>query len=215
MKKVYLVIILSSICLLMGFNQSIAQCYKCGAQIDWKASIKGPKKALKKQFPNAGKVKWFKCEFDYVFGVRDFGDSTITYVQSQDKKWFAKETRYMVNVLDIEDAYGDSVSPQMITCPGPNILPKAIWSNVSKIFNVDSLDILNKVSGVPYWVCDLYKVELPDSHKVSINEKRKVFYVASMDHIFHYYSETEEVILNSDGRGHDLFYVEPELLYED
>ncbi|MBL4704833.1 MAG: hypothetical protein JKY54_09945 [Flavobacteriales bacterium] len=146
MKKVYLVIILSSICLLMGFNQSIAQCYKCGAQIDWKASIKGPKKALKKQFPNAGKVKWFKCEFDYVFGVRDFGDSTITYVQSQDKKWFAKETRYMVNVLDIEDAYGDSVSPQMITCPGPNILPEAIWSNVSKIFNVDSLDILNKVA---------------------------------------------------------------------
>jgi hypothetical protein len=96
MKALLIIVTFSVLGFQLGLNQSMAQCYRCSYDLDWNKTNKSAAKVMKQQFPEAGKVDWYKCELGYLFAVEDFGDSTYTYVFSEDKKWLGKETRYIV-----------------------------------------------------------------------------------------------------------------------
>lgn len=215
MKTILASLAFLGVIMIFSIQDTTAQCYRCSYDLDWKKTGKNASKALKKQFPEVGKVNWYKCELGFLFAVEDFGDSTYTYVFSEDKKWLGKETRYIVTVPFLEKEDYDSTKNEMTQCPGPNILPKAIWPSVAEGFSIDDLEVLNHKSGMPYWVCDIYKVELPEDHPVVKKEGSTTFYVTSFDHLFHIYSDKEEIFLNATGtQAQGLLYVEPQFIYE-
>lgn len=195
-----------------------AQCYRCGADSSsWESITRGPDKALKKQFPDAGKVNWYACEFGYVFGVRNYGDSTKTYIFSKNNEWLGTETRstVVVPVFYDGDVEPDPGLPGIAYCVGPDILPAEIRPSVAQVFGLSDLDTLNKTDGKPFWVCDLFKVELPKNHPVCKQERTTVFYVANMDFVFHVYTASRELFFpNSNMTYHGYLYVETETIYE-
>lgn len=217
MKKLFLICNFLLLAIVAG-NSAIAQCYKCGADVtSWTALKKGPTKALKNMALSAEQVKWYSCEFGFKFGVKDYGDSTKTYIFSEDNKWLGTETRYMIQVERHFDvgAEPDPTLASITRCVSPNILPKNLWPLVAPVFNLSDLDTLNKVDGAPFWVCDLFKVELPRTHPIAKHESTNIFYVANMDFIFHVYTRNREVVFkDNDMTNHGFLYMETETIYE-
>ncbi len=201
-----------------AFNIVYSQCYRCGADItSWTSLKKGPNKALKNMALSVDNIKWYSCEFGFKFGVKDYGDSTKTYIFSEDNQWLGTETRYIVQVERHFDvgAEPDPTLSSVNRCVSPNILPKNLWPLVAPVFNLSDLDTLNKVDGAPFWVCDLFKVELPRTHPISKHENTTIFYVANMDFIFHVYSRNREVVFkDNDMTYHGFLYLETESIYE-
>jgi len=216
--------ILLSFVLLMITSFSFSQCYNCNYDRSDQNRTRGPKRAFKKDFPDLKKVKWYSCS-DIDYGVRDYSDSTITYIYSKEKEFLGKETRYynLVTKYLTEFEYQqaepeelENVETTRVKCLNPDVLPKAIWPEVAEIYQVEDLDTLNKVDGLPFWVCDMYKVEVPENHVLAKQEGKTTFYVVNMDFQFHIFSESEKLDhLSFLIEYHPQFYLELEELLTD
>ena len=207
--------IILSLSFLLVTTITLSQCYNCGSDRSDEKRTRGPKRAFKKDFSGIKKVKWYSCYDDINYGVRDYGDSTITYIYSKDKKYLGKETRYY-NVVAKHLEELEHGGAKLVKNLSPNILPKAIWPDVEKIYHVENLDTLNQVDGTEFWVCDIYKVEVPCNHVLAQNEDTNTFYVANMDFQFHIFNETGELEhLMFMIEYHAQFYKEPEVYYEE
>jgi len=192
-----------------------AQCYDCAYQKDEKnRTYFGPNKVLKKYTSETKKVNWYNCQNEIFYGVQHFGDSSITYIFSPEKKYLGKETRYFVSVPPFL-AEKPVKQPANVNCPGPAILPLALWPLAAKIYQLDNLDTLNYVDGMEFWVCDMYKVEVPEDHIVAQKEGTTIFYVVNMDFVFHFFNaEIELEHIGAATEYHPSFYLHPELYYE-
>lgn len=217
MKQTFLIAI-ASILLHLFSNDTHAQCYRCGSDSSsWEPTRSGAAKVLKKLYPETGKVKWYQCEFGYTFGVEYFKDSSKTYFFSPQNEWLGTETRYLVKVKRYFEQ-GEEFDPnawEQTTCTGPNILPVAIQPLVRDVFGIPDLDTLNQTDGTPFWVCDIFKVELPVNHPVCQHERTTTFYVVSMDFVFHVYTEYKEIFFpGGQMSNHGFLYSETEYIYE-
>ena len=113
---------------------SLAQCYNCNYDRSDQKRTYGPKRTFKKDFSGIKKVKWYSCYDDINYGVRDYGDSTITYIYSKDKEYLGKETRYYNLVAKhLEEIENKEAS--LVKCISPNILPKVLWPEVATIYD--------------------------------------------------------------------------------
>lgn len=214
MKNKVSAIVLLALGLFVGNKNLYSQCFDCFTDKNTNKRYFGFKKSIKKQCPRPANTKWYKCTEGNIYGVEDFKDSTKTYVFSADKKWLATETRYMVTVPKFIEEGEDSTDFKQIKCPGPDIIPPEIEHMVAEVFHLQNLDTLNTIDGAPFWVCDLYKVELAPDHPVALKEKINVLYVANMDFILHFYTADEEIIFESGHIYVGGMYYELEYLYE-
>ncbi|MFT6499988.1 MAG: hypothetical protein ACJASQ_000095 [Crocinitomicaceae bacterium] len=195
---------------LLVTSVSFSQCYNCNYDRSDQKSTHGPKRTFKKDFPGIKKVKWYSCDDEINYGVRDYADSTITYIYSKEKAFLGKETRYFKHVVKhLEESEQGETS--LVKCISPNILPKTLWPDVATIYQVENLDTLNQVDGMPFWVCDIYKVEVPKTHIMAQKEGTTTFYLVNMDFQYHIFKETEELNhLMFMVEYHPQFYLETE-----
>lgn len=171
---------------------SFSQCYHCANYDVSNKRTLSPGKAFKSSFSGVKKVKWYKCDEGVKSGVRTYSDSTVSYIYSKEGIFLGKETRSYVTVVK-SIAQGKKQKVTLIQCPGPNILPRAIWPAAEKIFNVDSLAILNEVDGSKYWVCDIFKLEIPETHLIAKKEGTTTFYILNMDNVFSIFKANGEL----------------------
>lgn len=191
---------------------SFSQCYECANYRKQGLRTFGPKKAFKQDFQDVKKVKWYKVDKEIIKGVRDYGDSTVTYIYSKNKDFIGKETRYFVSVQKCMDEYTKQ-KPEIIKCVSPNILPKPIWPLAEKIYNTENLDTLNHVDGAMYWVCDIFKIEFAKEHPIAQKEGNTTFYILNMDHAYSIFKDSG--ILNHEPNDLDpmILYIWTEELY--
>lgn len=205
--------ILLSFTFLLVTTASFSQCYNCNYDRSDQKHTRGPKRTFKKDFPEIKKVKWYSCYDDINYGVRDYTDSTITYIYSKDKAFLGKETRYY-NLVEKHLEEAESEGESLVKCVSPYILPKTLWPEVAKIYQVENLDTLNQVDGMPFWVCDIYKVEVPKTHVMAQKEGATTFYLVNMDFQYHIFKKTGELIhLMYLVEYHPHFYLEAEGYY--
>ncbi|NVK64474.1 MAG: hypothetical protein HWE22_07785 [Flavobacteriales bacterium] len=202
-----------SFTLLLFTTLSFSQCYNCNYDRSDQKRARGPKKAFKKDFPGIKKIKWYTCEDIIYYGVKNFSDSSITYIYSNDDKFLGKETRYFNRVVKYTEE-PETKKESFVKCVSPDILPENLWPQVAEIYKVENLDTLNHVDGMPFWVCDIYKVELPEAHIVAQKEGTTTFFIVNTDFQFHVFTKSEKLEhLDYLIEFHPAFYVEGEYIY--